>query len=386
MIDDNNSVIDSQIWKIYADAILRKALEGGGVENGFDPARQHFSVGSTMLFVDVANTEPDRANTAVFITANSLPAESAAYVADGDLFTSYWLFLNYAMMGLKHPVFSELSNTKLLAPLRQRIPPMPRRPSGIAGSLLGKWLTGIGLLPDPGRRLLGSANDCLTASDSTTANSLNMPVLLSEGTVRAFAPRYTFENMAAIMEKWRKNAAAGGNAVVINILDADDEKNARNALPGTSSFWGMDVNPLHILDAAETRWHIFATFDGLDAVRIVPGGWFQRDLINTFMYDLPPQAPHFFGQSGSMYLLPVYAVLGYHPKVTISSETPAAHNAWIQALSDQHIMNKRLGPFPIPAGHGQTGFEVNHEDLTITFNGGSSDIPVLLGMISDKLA
>lgn len=385
MANTKTNLTDNPVWQAYANAILRKALATGSVDGGFDSDRQHFSIGSALLSMDVSNADAAQANTSVFVLANSIPARTGAYVANGDFFMTYWLYLNYAMMGQKHPVFSELGNEQLTGPIKRLVFPAPQRSARTAGSILTGWLKKTRLLPDPGRRLSESANNCLTASDSAGPNSLNMPVVLSEGTVHSFAPRYNLLNMKAVQDKWHTNVASGNNTV-INILNADDEKDSRKAVPELFPFWGVDMNPVHALDTSRANWHIFATFDGLDAVKIVAGDWFQSDLIDAFMKMLPPNAPRFFGESGSMSLLPEYAIFGYHPGVTINSETRIAHDAWVRVLSDQHISNKRIGPFAVPeSGQNDGILLINHDDLIITIDGTSSDIPVLMGMISRKL-
>jgi hypothetical protein len=89
MTDDMNDGTDT-MWAQYAAALLHEA-----VGDDFDAATQAFSIGSILLFVDVAAADPAVANYAVFRLGNNIPPWSGSYIAASTLFTSYWSFLAY---------------------------------------------------------------------------------------------------------------------------------------------------------------------------------------------------------------------------------------------------------------------------------------------------
>ena len=87
MTDDICDVTDA-MWAQYAAALLREA-----VGDDFDAATQVFSIGSVLLFVDVAAADPAIANYSVFRLGNSIPPWSGSYIATTPASTQQLHFL-----------------------------------------------------------------------------------------------------------------------------------------------------------------------------------------------------------------------------------------------------------------------------------------------------
>lgn len=414
------------MWQQYADALLTHTLG-----SRFQPDSQRFSVCSMMLYCDVADANQGIANAAVFSLADSIPAWTGSYAPWSSLATSYYLFLNYAILGVApaSPAISTADVDSLesaqVEPLQQvlgeishRLAALAANPpvatealnaSGLAtietlrrfskefqqagfGALHGRVRTLAAVQQNaPLERLVQAAANCQAVLGATGPSVLNMPVVYSSGTVSTYAPRYSLPELSQAYRQWQADAASGTTAVEIHLASPlrPSLLAARpipHGLPSEAFLpWARSItaNNAAASTAAGSNWQMDMKFAGLGAIPICPGGWLDTSLITEFAHRLPAQAPQFFGPTGSMALRPEYAILGYQPRVDIRSGTTTAYRALQQTLR-QAVGPLKLGPLqigldlaPLPSA--------DSANLSLAFDTGPSTVPSLLGVVSRQL-
>lgn len=434
MTDDITDVTDT-MWHQYATALLWEA-----VGDDFDAATQAFSIGSMLLFVDVAAVDPARANYAVFRLGNSIPPWSGSYIADSTLFTSYWTFLAHIDLAKMAPTSLRNKVATAQAAIRQQL-------EGVVQDIQrqhGPWTESTGGHPRPpaargrgsrdfgleiadlrglgveiaGLRNLGleiaamhraaasrarhqpeddssdaidavidALSRCQTAASPLAPSLLNMPVNLSATDIFAYVPAYSLPGLAESYLQWQANAEQGTIAKTIDIKA--DDADASPALPKPAAHGLPTVpfvsqsSPLAAV-ASSSDYQMVVEFAGFGVLSIEPGDWFEFELIGDYKGKLLSDPPHFFGEGGSMALLPEKAILGFQPQMRISAATTDAFATLKDATNNLARQPGPFGPFVLGAESAPEP-SVNDAARHVTFTPPPTTLPTLLGVISKKL-
>lgn len=414
MTDDIVDVTET-MWERYAAALLRAA-----VGDDFDADTQAFTIGSILLFVDVAAADPAIANYAVFRLGNSIPPWSGSYVPASTLFTSYWSFLAYIDLAELAPTPVPNGMATAEAALRRQLAQViqnarrwhapwtePARGDlqSISAQLqdLRKLGSNIADLrnaaasrarhhpADAGSDAIDAVIDalsrCLTAASPVEPSRLNMPVKLSATAIDAYVPAYMIPGLAESYPQWQANAEHGIIAKTIDVK-ADDANMSpappRLAALGLPSVpFVSQASPLAAV-ASSPDYDMVVEFAGFGVLSIEPGDWFELDLIRDYKGKLRPDPPQLFGDGGSMALLPEQAILGYQPRMRISAATPEAYATLKDAATDLARRPGTLGPFVFGA-ESAPGPSANDAARDVTFTPPPTALPTLLGVISEKL-
>jgi hypothetical protein len=414
MTDDVNDGTDT-LWQQYAAALLREA-----VGDDFDAATQAFSIGSILLFVDVAAADPAIANYAVFSLGNSIPPWSGSYIAASTLFTSYWSYLAYIDLAELAPTPVANGMASAEAAVRQQLAhvienaqrwhavwtgPTRGDPQSVPAQLqdlrnLGLKITGLrnaaanrarhhpaNAGSDAVDAVIDALSRCLTAASPVEPSRLNMPVKLSATAIDAYVPAYMLPGLAESYQQWQANAEHGIIAVTIDVKA--DDADASPAPPRLAALrlpavpFVSQASPLAAV-ASSSDYEMVVEFAGFGVLSIEPGDWFELELIHEYKGMLLPDPPHFFGEGGSMALLPEKAILGYQPQMRISAATPDAYATLKDATTNLARQPGSFGPF-VFGEESAPGPSANDAAREVSFTPPPTTLPTLLGVISKKL-
>lgn len=125
-------------------------------------------------------------------------------------------------------------------------------------------------------------------------------------------------------------------------------------------------------------------FAGFGTFAIEQGGWFDMKNIELCKTRPPSEGPVFFGEKGSMSLLPAFAVIGYQPKMKITAKSSGKYDSLLKRLFTPHSPPDKIGPFALGKNLSADPSKKN-SDLTVIYDSGSTRVPGLLGVISLKL-
>ncbi len=152
---------------------------------------------------------------------------------------------------------------------------------------------------------------------------------------------------------------------------------------GSASSQTQNVN------TQSSNFSISVMFTGLAAISIFPGQWYDGGIVETYKDQLLASAPQFFGEGGSMGLLPTRLILGFEPTITVQLEN-TDYSSFKNAFQAQATASVGIGPFSIGnasfSTYGDKG-DVRFDDDTSSFVVGpvKSTLPLLLGVVSTKL-
>jgi hypothetical protein len=130
-------------------------------------------------------------------------------------------------------------------------------------------------------------------------------------------------------------------------------------------------------------------FTGLGTFGISPGLWWDHgSLISTYK-KLKPEAPDFFGETGSLARFPYQIVVGFEPTIKLKMEAndyKETKKSW-QAKATASI---GIGPFRIGSATVSTSGkkeDINWDDASaaVTIGPIKSTVPVLLAVVSQRL-
>jgi hypothetical protein len=219
--------------------------------------------------------------------------------------------------------------------------------------------------------------------------------------VSSFAPAYGLNGFTAIYQEWQQNSVAnkqtGGPITVSGSSGAQSWDNygwSASLAASFSEFFtftagGSAAKQTQNLNTQSSQFSLDVMFTGLDTVPINPGQWYDGGIVETFKNKLLASAPQFFGQGGSMGLLPTALILGFEPTITLSLEN-SDYNSFKSTYQAQATASLNIGPFSIGnasySTYGDKGsITFNDEKNTIVIGPVQSTLPLLLGVISTKL-
>lgn len=130
------------------------------------------------------------------------------------------------------------------------------------------------------------------------------------------------------------------------------------------------------------------SFNGLQQFPITPdANWFSPGMIQNYKGKLLPNSPTFFGKGGSLSVIPNSVLLGYGLKIKITIDN-ASYASLKTAFQQSSSLSVGVGPFNLSASESshnyKSNFTYNDASSTLIIEPENTDIPFLLGVISNK--
>ncbi len=219
--------------------------------------------------------------------------------------------------------------------------------------------------------------------------------------IPTFAPAYGLDGFTTLFEEWQTKSANNqqdvGPITVTGLSQAEGWDNYGWSAAAAASFGdffsysvqGSVSSNTEILNTQSSQFSISVMFTGLASVPINPGQWYDGGIVETYKNKLLASAPQFFGEVGSMGLLPTSLIVGFEPTITVSLEN-ADYSSFKNTFQAQATASVNIGPFSI----GSASYSTYGDMGNVSFNDSSSSIvigpvkstlPLLLGVISTKL-
>lgn len=269
-------------------------------------------------------------------------------------------------------------------------------------------------------QIAAASNQVQQAQSFVSSNSMNMAVATgsvapagstsvlpgqtppppASDLVSGYRPLYNLEGFTTVYQQWQANSTQGVTAIDIEI--------AGNSSVGTWSESGWDASASASLfedffsftasgsassttmtvDTSAQQFSVSIKFTGLQSFVITPGEWYSQGLVTTYKNQLRANAPQFFGDGGSLGLLPTELIVGFEPKIvlTLSEQDYNSYKSTYQANGTTSI---GIGPFKIGEASYSTygsmqNIQCNDSTNTITIGPVATTMPVLLGVICTK--
>lgn len=227
------------------------------------------------------------------------------------------------------------------------------------------------------------------------------PPAQTSALISSFAPAYGLQGFTAIYQEWQaksvRNVQDAGPISVKGTSQAQDWSKfgwSTSARAGFTDFFsftaeGSASNQTQTINTQSSDFSMEVRFTGLQAIPINPGQWYDGGIVETYKNRLLPTAPKFFGEGGSMGLLPTSLIIGFEPAITLSLEN-MDYKSYRNTFKAQATASLSIGPFSIGRASYSTygdksDMHFNDEDNSITIGPVKSTLPVLLGVISTKL-
>ena len=141
-------------------------------------------------------------------------------------------------------------------------------------------------------------------------------------------------------------------------------------------------------DWDESSFDCEISFNGLKSFPInADANWFNSGLIQNFKDKLLPTSPQFFGEDGSLHLIPSSVILGYGLKVKIVLENEQ-YSSLKTAFQQSADISVGVGCFNLSASESSHNYKskFSYEDNsnTIIIEPAPSNIPFLMGVVNNK--
>jgi hypothetical protein len=221
--------------------------------------------------------------------------------------------------------------------------------------------------------------------------------------IKSFAPAYGLDGFTEIFQEWQTNSVAGvQNAGPITVTGDSGTGGWDNygwAASGSGeaifeeffavSASGSASSNTQTVNTQSSSFSLSVKFTGLQAISIHPGQWYDGGIVETFKDKLLAGAPKFFGEGGSMGLLPTRLIIGFEPTITLKLEN-SDYSSFKNQYQAQTTASIDIGPFKIGSASVSTysdKTDIKYDDAssTITIGPVKSSLPLLLGVISTKL-
>lgn len=229
------------------------------------------------------------------------------------------------------------------------------------------------------------------------------PAPAASSQIQSFAPAFGLDGFTEIFQEWQAKSAQGvqdaGPIEVAGNSGAGDWDNYGWAASadGEASFddfftfsaSGSAKSDTQTVNTQSSEFSLKVMFTGLQAIPITPGSWYDGGIVETFKDRLLRNAPKFFGEGGSMGLLPTSLIIGFEPTITLTLEN-ADYNSFKNQYQAKATASLDIGPFTIGSASystysDKTSISYADDSSTITIGPVKSSLPLLLGVISTKL-
>jgi hypothetical protein len=219
--------------------------------------------------------------------------------------------------------------------------------------------------------------------------------------IPSFAPAYGLDGFTTIYQQWQTNSTnnvqQGGPITVSGSSQAQSWNNYGWSASLAASFTdffsfnagGSASNQTQTVNTKSSQFSMDVMFTGLNTVQINPGQWYDSGIVETYKNQLLSTAPQFFGQNGSMGLLPTALILGFEPTITLQLEN-SDYTSFKNTYQASATASVNIGPFSIGnasySTYGSKGnMSFNDQKSSIVIGPVQSTLPLLLGVISTKL-
>lgn len=416
------ALADKELWQKFVTQLANF------VTPGIDEQNQVICFSGTTLMIDLVNTDSKITNSTIFKVGNVIPKWSSVYVPNSGLIGSYASFLNWIDLGGD-------PNPNLDAQIdkaREKIEKEDKRFSEELDKAIEKWKKMAEVMPDltwpEYRRKYGAA--LIAAKDALDAAAEEHRKLLREKggkdyrTLLEAQRRVRIEGGARDQDRKNKYNMHVGENMFVAAYNLDPAfKTAYREWQTKSVHNQVDVGPIEVTGTTKasdsitnassfgnffsffgagsasargikSSWHstnfnLKVYFTGLQTFKIGPRRWLQRSLIQNYKDKLYPNAPNFFGENGSLSLLPYQLIIGFEPKLELTLDN-VDYQEVKTSFQDQASASIGMGPFRIekalfstPGSKDEVSY--NDESLTITMGPIKSTLPLLLGVICSKL-
>jgi len=379
----------TQAWQCYADNVVKLAI--GNIDNQF----QWFcSAGLTTPYA-LINSQNEIINDAVYQLGNSIPALSNSYIPYSDLFTSYQLFLNMltpAMLGIKGSNTLLLSSTaqQMQQDIAKQLSALTRDTSSFSVdpvNFVRKRAAVFKKIRVQERALMGefkannqqqyaniitdARNKVWLASNMMQVNGLNMTSTTTPG---LYFPRFEMPNFVEQFTRWQTDVV---NPVVIEISQStvNKQKGLENkCAQGIATAINRNLSPnVNLSDPIVAHSSsIEVGFQRLGSFDINPGRWFNLSLIRLQRKANPNGMKLFFGENGTLGLLPTQIVLGFRP--------------WVRYRMTDAMYRANKSTFQkLIAGSKDSRYQFKDVEATIEYGPTNTNLPTLVGVLSTRI-
>lgn len=262
------------------------------------------------------------------------------------------------------------------------------------------------------------------ARSITLANAFNMPVKLGTvapagsgpqvlpgqspspppaSLISTFLPSYTLQAFTQRFQEWQGNSARGTVGATIEVGSSSQSYDYAKSgwstsisgagwlgeffrIFGSGSASGETVS----IDTTATNFKLKVDFAGLNSFPVAPGPWWDNGSLIKDFPKLKPGAPAFFSDAGGLARLPYQAVVGFCPTINLTmsaSDYSNVKSKWqAQATVSIGIGPFRIGSASFSSYGEKQNVRYNDASATITVGPVQSTLPMLLGVISQRLA
>ena len=129
------------------------------------------------------------------------------------------------------------------------------------------------------------------------------------------------------------------------------------------------------------------SFNGLQSFPINPdANWFSSGIIQNYKDKLLATSPQFFGEGGSLHVIPSSIILAYGLKISIKVDN-ASFSSLKTAFQQSADVSIGVGPFSFSGSESShldtSSFVYDADSSTITINPAPTGVPILLGVVSN---
>jgi len=259
------------------------------------------------------------------------------------------------------------------------------------------------------RDIMSQNNYNMAVASGATAPAGSGPAVLPGETpqqpaselVDSFAPAYGLNAFTTKYQEWQtasvNNQRSGGSISV----SSSSKASQWSQFGWSANVGGLFGDFLSIVGAGSTsgqtttfntqseEFGLEVSFTGLGAFLLNQGQWYQAGLVQDYKNQLKPNSPEFFGEHGSMGLVPTQAIVGFEPEITLTLEQ-SDYDKFVQTWQANASASLNLGPFRIGSANVSTygsrqDISFNASSRQIKIGPVKSTVPLLLGVISTKI-
>ncbi len=340
------------------DILYQKILEMLGIVNLTQEGYNLSEVGF-LQFSDLANANEAVSNENLYYLCNNTPLLSSSYVPNGDLITSYALFLNNLSPASKQ---SKTNGVISISEAKNVV----------------SFLTG--------------------ARNRSVKNNYNMPVnSIPISGKDSYLPYYKLMGLKEALPIWEENQNQSKYPYNISVLGVLENG---NKVDGGIELAIEDYSKLKLSSPVLTKktensndeslefsvYEIHAKFSGLGNFKVAPVNWFFPSFFKNKAYSLLPNSPDFFGINGSLSAVVTSLLLGYNleVKIMLTEESFKNFSDVISKISKSTKASISVGKlnFDISGVDKNTRIEKVKEQNTMYLTPIDIHLPNLLGVIS----
>lgn len=228
------------------------------------------------------------------------------------------------------------------------------------------------------------------------------PAASDSSTVDIIVPSYNLDAFSTAYSEWQAKSSRGivdvGPLEVSGLSEASQYSEFGWSASIDGSCFGSFFKVFGSAGASgkeiksnwqSTNFNLKIYYTGLQTFKIEPLLWFQQSFIANYKDKLFKNAPNFFGEDGSLCLLPYEIILGFEPKLELTLNN-SDYNDFKSSFNANASASLSIGPFRIGKANASTygsKEDVSFDDETSTIKIGpiKSQLPLLLGVICSKL-